>query len=36
MLSRAKNAPEKTDAHPQVERVETNEEYNQELKKKVE
>ena len=30
-----KNAPEKTDAHPQVERVETNEEYNQELKRRL-
>lgn len=30
-----KNAPEKTNAHPEVDRVETNEEYNQELKRRL-
>lgn len=30
-----KNAPEKTDAHPQLDRVETNEEYNKELKNRL-
>ena len=30
-----KNAPEKTDAYPEMDRVETNEEYNQELKRRL-
>ncbi len=35
MLSRAKMSPKKKDANPEVDRVETNEEYNQELKRRL-